>query len=725
MSSNSDGYFSARLDPELLDLLDKLSIETPPLNSSAHSESTETNKLSKDSSVDVQPQLNITLDEDDLDTDCNILNNREGTGVNFKTELNNKRPAYISEKKIEKNEPCSSKLESLVSSNKIAKEPNDTDFEKILEDFNNLIIIEENSDSENEKENSDDINERGPKRHPKQNVRFHPVLRNNGVLQNDDDVCEIPYAYSSSLEGNNEEINSNPSFIANYNNQFPYPDDVDFDPNWMINNIQFSDINSRNLNSSSSFSDLDDVTVNPFRTISNPEFPEINNTVCSSSYETNNNDQFPETNISDTSNTFHPRSLYLETMGMNSFDDVGIGKEIKSLQVPSNLGHTKFNTDNLRKEILSENLQNKFLPVEDVEHLLKTLPKSDLSSDSKFFCEERNNLIIPPLPLLSFEVVEKELRVLPELNHGTLFTSVNENGNLDPQLRFSSGDELNFASTSNSGDNSNYVNPDGANELFNCISYLSDQTYYTNANRNSSSDIHGLAQSLHNLFSVEENPTNLSSTYESSDYDKVSLEIESKISLLCVNTQSVEDSNFVNRNMSSDNHSLSPNISESVQHNNAERSNHYYNPSQYRRVSYILGTAATNKLLSSSYFDHGKQKLEEEIINREIKRGLYGTNEIKVIHLLKKNRKRRNKITNLHEAVLKDNIEKAYSIVEIHKRHHGTIEEINIRDSLNNKTALDYANSKGMDLLADYFRENLASESVIVEPRSPLSTIGI
>ncbi|CAL1282475.1 unnamed protein product, partial [Larinioides sclopetarius] len=69
---------------------------------------------------------------------------------------------------------------------------------------------------------------------------------------------------------------------------------------------------------------------------------------------------------------------------------------------------------------------------------------------------------------------------------------------------------------------------------------------------------------------------------------------------------------------------------------------------------------------------------------------------------------------NLHEAILSGNTEKAFCIVECHKECHGSIFEINLRDS-SFKTVLDYSREKGMDLLSGYLEENTAVTSINVE----------
>ncbi|GBL63274.1 hypothetical protein AVEN_82122-2-1, partial [Araneus ventricosus] len=69
---------------------------------------------------------------------------------------------------------------------------------------------------------------------------------------------------------------------------------------------------------------------------------------------------------------------------------------------------------------------------------------------------------------------------------------------------------------------------------------------------------------------------------------------------------------------------------------------------------------------------------------------------------------------NLHYAILSENTEKVFCIVEWHKECHDGINEINLRDSFN-KTVLDYSKEKGMDLLSDYLEENTARVSINIE----------
>ncbi|GBM03884.1 hypothetical protein AVEN_185388-1 [Araneus ventricosus] len=131
-------------------------------------------------------------------------------------------------------------------------------------------------------------------------------------------------------------------------------------------------------------------------------------------------------------------------------------------------------------------------------------------------------------------------------------------------------------------------------------------------------------------------------------------------------------------------------------------------------MDYKLGTAARDKLFHSSSFCIRKWELENEEMREQIKNGKLGTEEKKVIHVLKENRKTKYRGTNLHHAILSENTEKIFCLVECHKECHDDIFEINLRDSFH-KTVLDYSREKGMDLLSDYLEENTARASINVE----------
>lgn len=712
MTAKLESYFSAKLDPELIEMLEKFNLETPELNIPDKSESNKTNNLVKEVSDNFMQQLNISLQEDDN----KILNNQDDissdkvTEVNSQSQPNTEKPTCVIKSELEKNESCCTEIVSLDSSKKIPKELIDPCLdEKIIEDFKNLIIIEENSDSEDE-EDIDEIKERGgPDKHPRQNVRFHPISSSNWQIINDVNVSEPPHDYSSFTTNNNQFLQSN-NII---------------DPSCMINNDPFLDINSRNLDSSSTsirdhFSELHYANFDTPYT-SKVQFSETKNTGHYSLYVTHGNPQFFQNDkLPATLNSFD-QPQYLETVRINAFDDNEIIQGTNDLQVATDSRYIDCNTAELREDILPEDLTSKFLSVEEVEYVFKNLSKPDCK-----FCKEKNDLVYPQEQLLPGEKVESKLNDHPpELSHNSLFNTLSRNGNIDHQTRFNCVREHtyipNFTSISNNEDNLRFVNKDKENISSNNTNDFFDKT---NINVNSCSGISELTQNFKNLSSVGEKSV-LSPSYESSDFDKTSLEIETKIKQLYAERYLKEKSVSLLKNMSKYKQSVSSNISKSVHCDQAQNSNNYCDGYEYPRLSCMLNTTAAANLLSSPIFCHDKQKVEEDTINREIQRGLYGTEGRKVIHLLKRSRKSKNKKTNLHEAVLSGNVEKAYSIVEIQKKHHGSVEGINIRDSLNNKTALDYANLKGMHLLADYLRENLGYESVIIEPHSPLSTIGV
>ncbi|GFY59077.1 uncharacterized protein TNIN_415651 [Trichonephila inaurata madagascariensis] len=742
MAAKTESYFSAQLDPELLELIEKFSIETPELNIPDQSESKKTNILLKESSDNFHEQLNILYEEVLEDIECKILNTNNEINsvktieVKSETQSHTEKNVYFTKKETEKNDSCS-QIESLDSVNENPKNLIDPNIdEKFLEDFKNLIIIEENSDSEEEKDIGE-IKARGLDKQPKRNVRFHPISRSNWEIKNNVSAYELPYDYTSS--------------ITNNNIQFPQTNNIN-DPSFPINNNHFLNINNINLDSSSMrnnalFSEFDDIGVDSSWMLNNVHFSESQSVgldspctnfdspcTCNalpsvtkitghcSLYVTHNNIQFSEKNkLASTSSLFDQNPYNLETGKINAFDDVKIVQNMKNLQSQTDLRHIDCNTVELRKDILQEDLQSKFLSVDEVEHVFENLS----NTNSKIFSQKKSDLVYPQEQLLSIEIGKIKLNSLPELNQNCLFNTYGKNSNLDHQIRFNHARENyipNFTSTSNKEDNSSCVNKDKENILFNNANYFLDKT---DKNVNSSSNISDPTQNCKNLSPVVTNSSALSSTHELSEYDKTSLEIESKIRQLCTKRYLKEKPVSLPKNMSKYKQSVASNMSASVSCNHAQDSNRDSDGFEYRRLSCVLDTTAATKLLSSPSFDHDKQKFEEGIINQEIQRGLYGTEGKKVIHLLRRSRKTKNKKTNLHEAVLNGNVEKAYSIVEIQKKHHGSVEGINIRDSLNNKTALDYANLKGMDLLADYLRENLGHESVIVEPNSPLSTIGV
>ncbi|CAL1282478.1 unnamed protein product [Larinioides sclopetarius] len=132
------------------------------------------------------------------------------------------------------------------------------------------------------------------------------------------------------------------------------------------------------------------------------------------------------------------------------------------------------------------------------------------------------------------------------------------------------------------------------------------------------------------------------------------------------------------------------------------------------KICWMLGTAARDKLFNTSSFCKIKWERENEEIRQQIKSGKLGTNEKKVIHVLKRNRKTKYRGTNLHYAILSENIEKVFCIVECHKECHDGINEINLRDSFK-KTVLDYSKEKGIELLTDYLEENTAKVSINFE----------
>ncbi|GFY23662.1 uncharacterized protein TNCV_2788951 [Trichonephila clavipes] len=755
MAAKTESYFTAQLDPELLELIEKFSIETPEVNIPDQSESQKTNTVLKESSDNFHEQLNILYEEVLEDIECKILNTNNEINsvktieVKSETQSHTEKNACFTKKETEKNDSCS-EIESLDSVNENPKELIDPNInEKFLEDFKNLIIIEENSDSEEEKDIGE-IKERGLDKQPKRNVRFHPISKSNWEIKSNVSAYELPYDYTSSITNNNiqfpqtnnindpscsinnnhflniSNINLDSSSMRN-NALFSEFDGIGVDSSWMLNNVHFSESQSVGLDSPCTsyvqFSESDSVGLESSCTnhvqlseshsigfdsscsnhvqfsesqsigldspcTSNAKFSGFHNvdfdSPCThnaqssvtkitghcSLYVTHNNIQFSEKNkLASTSSLFDQNPHNLETGKINAFDDVEIVQNMKNLQSQTDLRHIDYNTVELRKDILQEDLQ--------------------------------------------------------KLNQNCLFNTYGKNSNLDHQIRFNHARENyvpNFTSTSNKEDNSSCVNKDKENILFNNANYFLDET---DKNVNSSSNISHPTQNCKNLSPVVTNSSALSSTHELSEYDKTSLEIESKIRQLCTKRYLKEKPVSLPKNMSKYKQSVASNMSASVSCNHAQDSNRDSDGFEYRRLSCILDTTAATRLLSSPSFDHNKQKFEEDIINQEIQRGLYGTEGIKVIHLLRRSRKRKNKKTNLHEAVLNGNVEKAYSIVEIQKKHHGSVEGINTRDSLNNKTALDYANLKGMDLLADYLRENLGQESVIVEPHSPLSTIGV
>ncbi|GFR17207.1 uncharacterized protein TNCT_169361 [Trichonephila clavata] len=804
MAAKTESYFSAQLDPELLELIEKFSIDSSELNTPDQSESKKTDILAKESSDSFHEQLNI-LYEEDLCTEYKILNiNDEINSVktikeNSETQCHTEKNLCYIKKEAEENESCS-QLENLGSSNKNPKELIDPNFdEKILEDLKNLIIIEENSDPEEEKDIGE-IKERGPDKQPRQNVRFDPILRNNWEIRNNVNAHEPPLDYTSSITNNIHFPETNniidPSFTINNdhflnisnrnldsssmskNTQFSKFDNIGIDSSWM-SDVQFSESQSIGFDSSctshvqfsesqsigfdspctshvqfsesqsigfdspctsrvqfsetqsvgfdspcasnAKFSELHDVDFDsPSRSDAQSSATEIAGH-CSL-YVTHNNIHFAEINkLVSASSSFDQNPHYFEPGKINTFDDVEIVQNMKNLPSQTDLRHIDCNTIELKKDILQEDLQSKFLSVDEVEHVFQNLS----NTDSKTFSEKKSDFIHPQEQLLSLKIGKIKLNSLPELNQNCLFNTYGKNSNLD-QIRLNHARENyvpNFTSTSNKEDNPSCVNKDKENIFFNNANYFLDKT---DKNVNSSSNISNSTQNCKNLSPVVTSSSALSSTHELSEYDKTSLEIESKIRQLCTKRYLKEKPVSLRKNVPKYKQSVSSNMSASVSYNHAQNSNRDSERFEYRRVSCMLDTTAATKLLSSPSFDHDKQKFEESIINQDIQRGLYGTEDKKVIHLLKRSRKNgKNKKTNLHEAVLNSNVEKAYSIVEIQKKHHGSVEGINIRDSLNNRTALDYANLKGMDLLADYLRENLGHESVIVEPHSPLSTIGV
>ncbi|GBM03879.1 hypothetical protein AVEN_185385-1, partial [Araneus ventricosus] len=99
------------------------------------------------------------------------------------------------------------------------------------------------------------------------------------------------------------------------------------------------------------------------------------------------------------------------------------------------------------------------------------------------------------------------------------------------------------------------------------------------------------------------------------------------------------------------------------------------------KIYSVWGTVAKHKLFHDSSFCKSKWERENEKIRQQIECGMLGTEEKKVIHVLKKNRTTKYRGTNLHYAILSENTEKVFCIVECHKEYHDGIFEINLQDS--------------------------------------------